>query len=138
MVVLSDVLEHLADPGAALDRVRQVVDPGGLLYVTVPDAGSGVARLLGRRWWSVLPMHTQYFTRASIELLLRRTGFVPVWFRTHPKAFSVRYYAERIEGYAPAVARAAVRAADRFGVADRLVAPDLRDRMAVLAVADGR
>ncbi|MDQ1396830.1 MAG: hypothetical protein QOG64_2089, partial [Acidimicrobiaceae bacterium] len=63
LVVLCDVLEHLADPGAALRRIRQLLRPGGVLFLTVPDAGSVLARVLGRRWWSVLPMHLQYFTR---------------------------------------------------------------------------
>ena len=137
LVVVCDVLEHLLDPGAALDLLREALAPGGLLYLTVPDAGSPLARTLGERWWSVLPMHVQYFTRRSMHHLLRRHGFEPMVTRTHAKVFSARYYAERIAGYSDQVAGTVERVLDRVGMADRLVAPDLRDRMQVVARVAG-
>jgi SAM-dependent methyltransferase len=132
-VVLGDVIEHLTDPGAALERIGQLLTPQGVLYLALPDAGSTTAKLLGARWWSVLPTHVQYFTRASLTRLLARHGYVVEWMDTAPKAFTVRYYLERLEGYSKPVAGAAVATAERAGVAGRLVWPDFRDRMAVLA-----
>jgi SAM-dependent methyltransferase len=132
-VVMGDVLEHLPDPATALRRAAQVLRPGGVLYVTLPDAGSAVARALGARWWSVLPTHVHYFTGRSLARLLDRAGFAVEWTGTAPKAFSVAYYLGRLEGYSPAVAGRAVAVARTAGVADRLVWPDFRDRMAVLA-----
>jgi SAM-dependent methyltransferase len=132
-IVLGDVIEHLPDPGQALDRIAGLLAPGGVLFMTLPDAGSGLARRMGRRWWSVIPTHVQHFTRDSITTLLRRHGYAPVAVSTAPKTFSVRYYLSRLGGYSPLVARAAVGAAAAAGVADRLWTPDFRDRMAVLA-----
>jgi hypothetical protein len=40
-----------------------------------------------------------------------------------------------VGGYSPRVARGLVRAARRAGLADRMWAPDFRDRMAVIARA---
>jgi SAM-dependent methyltransferase len=134
-VVMGDVLEHLVDPGAALRRIRSLSAPRGVLWLALPDAGSRVARAMGRRWWSVLPTHVQYFTRGSIATLLRRHGFEPVEITTAPKTFTVAYYLERIEGYSPAVGRALVSTARGVGMADRMWAPDFRDRMAVIARA---
>jgi SAM-dependent methyltransferase len=132
-VVMGDVIEHLPDPGAGLDRVAGLLRPGGVLYLALPDAGSRVARVMGARWWSVLPTHVQYFTRRSLARLLDRHGYAVEWMSTAPKAFTVRYYLERLEGYSPAFARFAVRVANALRVADRLVWPDFRDRMAVVA-----
>lgn len=132
-VVMGDVIEHLPDPGAGLDRVAGLLRPGGLLYLALPDAGSRIARVLGARWWSVLPTHVQYFTRRSLARLLDRHGYVVEWIDTAPKAFTVRYYLERLEGYSRPLARLAVRVATALRVADRLVWPDFRDRMAVVA-----
>jgi hypothetical protein len=56
-----------------------------------------------------------------------------VWAGTAPKAFTVRYYLERIGGYSPQVANALVGAAGAMGRADDMWAPDFRDRMAVIA-----
>ena len=137
LVAMCDVLEHLDRPGEAVDTMRSLLERGGALYLTVPDAGSRLARLMGRRWWSVLPMHVQYFTRASLRRLLTDHGFDVVSVRSHAKVFSARYYAERLGGYSPALEKAAVGVVTKVGQADRLVAPDFRDRMAVIAVKRG-
>ena len=133
VVVLGDVIEHLPDPGQALDRIARILRPGGVVYMALPDAGSRVARLMGARWWSVLPTHVQYFSRDSMATLLRRQGWEPLVVSTAPKAFSVRYYLDRIGGYSRPLAGGLVRAASAAGVADRMWAPDFRDRMAVIA-----
>jgi SAM-dependent methyltransferase len=132
-VVMGDLVEHLPDPGAALDRIAGLLRPGGVLYAAVPNAGSRVARRMGARWWSVIPTHVQYFTRPSLFTLLRRRGFEPRWGGTAPKHFTVRYYLGRIGGYSPPAGDALVSAASALRVADRIWAPDFRDRMGVVA-----
>lgn len=132
-IVLGDVIEHLPEPGTTLNRIADLLAPRGVLYLALPDAGSRVARALGARWWSVLPTHVQYFTRSSMVRLLDRHGYALEWIGTAPKAFTVRYYADRLTGYSPRIAAALVEASARLGVADRLVWPDFRDRMAVVA-----
>ena len=132
-VVLADVLEHLPEPGEALDRVARLLAPGGVLVLVLPDAGSRLARLLGAGWWSVIPTHVQYFTRASLRTLLAGRGWQVLETATAPKAFSVGYYLDRVHGYSPALARALTGAARAVRQHDRVVAPDFRDRMLVLA-----
>ncbi len=132
-VVLGDVIEHLPRPGEALDRMAALLRPGGVAWIALPDSGSVVARVLGRRWWSVIPTHVQYFTRQSMRALVERHGWEVLEISTAPKAFSVRYYAERLAGYSPPVARLLVRSARAAGVADRLWTPDFRDRMGFIA-----
>jgi SAM-dependent methyltransferase len=134
LAVLCDVIEHLHDPGGALEVVAGFLERGGGLYLTLPDAGSWLARRMGSRWWSVLPMHLQYFTRDSLTRLLDRHGFDVVWMHTHAKVFTARYYAERLEGYSAGASKLAVRTLQGLGQADRMIGPDLRDRLAVLAV----
>ncbi len=132
-VVACDVIEHLVDPLGFVVRLSGALEDGGLVVLTLPDAGSRLARLLGRRWWSVLPMHVQYFTRRSIGELLRRGGFEVLAVRTHPKAFSMGYYGDRLAAFVPVAGRAVAAAIRAVGQADRMVAPDLRDRMVVTA-----
>jgi SAM-dependent methyltransferase len=132
-VVLGDVIEHLPRPGEALDRIGELLAPDGVLCLMLPDAGSRLARLMGRRWWSVIPTHVQYFTRASMNGLLAHHGYRVLEVGTQPKVFTVRYYLSRIEGYSSAAGRLLVRAAERAGVAERPWGPDFRDRMLVIA-----
>jgi SAM-dependent methyltransferase len=137
-VVLGDVIEHLPRPGEALDRIAELLAPEGAVCLMLPDAGSRVARTLGARWWSVIPTHVQYFTRRSLRILLARHGYEVVDVATQPKAFTVRYYLSRIEGYSAPAGRALVRGAERLGLADRMWAPDFRDRMLVIARGPAR
>jgi SAM-dependent methyltransferase len=111
-VFLGDVIEHLPRPLEALGRI---------------------ARLLGPRWWSVIPTHVQYFTRASMRRLLERAGYEPLYVGTQPKAFTVRYYLGRASGYSQPLGDALVGAAEAVGIAERPWAPDFRDRMLVVA-----
>ena len=132
-VTMGDVIEHLTDPVQALGRIHELLAPGGVLWMALPDAGSPLARVMGRRWWSVIPTHVQYFTRGSIASALAGARFEVLEIATAPKAFTVGYYLERIGGYSPAAARALSSVAYRAGVTDRMWAPDFRDRMSVLA-----
>jgi SAM-dependent methyltransferase len=134
-VAMGDVIEHLTAPADALTRIRELLAPGGVLWLALPDAGSRVARAMGRRWWSVIPTHVQYFTRGSIETLLDRTGFEQLELATAPKAFTVRYYLERLGGYSRPLARGVTGAARAVRVAERMWAPNFGDRMAVIARA---
>lgn len=132
-ITLTDVLEHMVDPLGGVRTLISALEPGGVLLVTVPDAGSKLARMLGDRWWSVLPMHLHYFTRRSMSLLLFRGGFEILEIDTHPKVFSVDYYAGRVRAFVPVLGRLVPRLAEGLALADRPVAPDLRDRMLVVA-----
>ncbi|HEX8204746.1 MAG TPA: class I SAM-dependent methyltransferase [Solirubrobacteraceae bacterium] len=73
------VLEHLDDPGAALDRIRSLLRPGGTLVVGVPNLASLQARLFGVRWFHLdLARHRVHFTPRGLHTLLRASGFDPV------------------------------------------------------------
>jgi len=132
-IVMGDVIEHLPRPAEALERMATLLRPGGIAWMALPDAGSLVARGMRARWWSVIPTHVQFFTRRSMRTLLERHDWTVLEIGTAPKAFSVRYYLQRVGGYSPPVARALVRAARAAGVAERMWAPDFHDRMAVIA-----
>ena len=134
VVVATDVIEHLVDLDAGVAALGSLLAPGGALFCTVPDAGGPVSRLLGRRWWGVLPRHVQYFNRRSMGELLARHGLEVRSVTTHPKLFSRRYYLERLAGFIPLLGRPALAVAGRIIDLDRMVGLDFRDRMAVIAV----
>jgi 2-polyprenyl-3-methyl-5-hydroxy-6-metoxy-1,4-benzoquinol methylase len=69
-----DTIEHLPHPEAYLARIRELLPPGGWLFLTTGDIGSLVARLRGRRWRMIHPpTHLQYFSRASLSRFLQRS-----------------------------------------------------------------
>ena len=76
VVVLADVIEHLDDPVAAVDRCAGLLRPGGVLCVVTPDPSSVTARIAGRRWWGFVPAHACLLPRATLRELLSARGLV--------------------------------------------------------------
>ena len=75
-VVAVEVIEHLADPLAALREVRPLMKPGGLLFLTTPNIDSKAFRDLGRKWPPIDPFgHIYYFIPETMRLLLDKAGF---------------------------------------------------------------
>jgi O-antigen biosynthesis protein len=85
VVVFGDVLEHLRDPAAVLSRSRAVLSDGGYLVISIPNVAHGDLRLaLLRGEFRYRPIglldttHLRFFTRDSVEELLRSGGVVPL------------------------------------------------------------
>jgi len=80
VIHLKNVLEHLPDPARALRTCYDLLVPGGILYIEVPNDYDlsqrfGVWLLRERKSWIVVPDHINYFDFASAERLVRRLRF---------------------------------------------------------------
>jgi SAM-dependent methyltransferase len=76
-----DVLEHFADPEAALLHAKSLLSPTGAILMSLPNVGhwSVVADLLEGRWdWATAGIHcythVRFFTRQTIVDMLCRVG----------------------------------------------------------------
>jgi SAM-dependent methyltransferase len=74
VIVLADVLEHLEDPCAGLERAARLLAPGGVLCVVTPDPASLTARVAGARWWGYIAAHTFLLPRRTLRELLTAAG----------------------------------------------------------------
>ncbi len=75
-VTMFHVLEHLADPMAALEAAHRVLAPGGRIVVQVPNAACWQLLLLGERWSGLdIPRHLIDFRAEDLEGLLEHCGF---------------------------------------------------------------
>jgi SAM-dependent methyltransferase len=89
--VLWDVIEHLPRPDRFLSRIAALSKPEAVLCLTTGDVGSPLARLRGRRWRMIHPpTHLHYFSRSTIDRLLRGAGYRVVEIRTIGVARSYR------------------------------------------------
>lgn len=84
-ITFGDVLEHLRNPLATIREAVHVLRPSGIVAISVPNVAHGDVRmallqgdfpyhdtgLLDRT-------HVQFFTRRSLEQLIREAGLVPV------------------------------------------------------------
>lgn len=84
LVILRHVIEHVRDPRFVLDRVHQLLRPGGLVYVATPDERALAARVFGRYWHGYdPPRHVWVFRPAAVRRLLAEAEFDLVEERWH-------------------------------------------------------
>jgi len=94
VVHASHLIEHLNDPAGFLSEVRGLLRPGGLLFLTTPNADGFQARLLGKAWRSAINDHLYLFSAGTLRSMLERKGFTVEgsitwggWARGLPLAF---------------------------------------------------
>ncbi|MHB1500440.1 MAG: class I SAM-dependent methyltransferase [Candidatus Dormibacteria bacterium] len=89
-IMMVDVLEHLVDPQAALERCRHWLVPGGTLAVSTVNITAPMARLMGTRWPGFMDMHLTYFSAPALRAMFKRAGLTPVWLGPTARPAQVR------------------------------------------------
>ncbi|MEX2221172.1 MAG: class I SAM-dependent methyltransferase [Candidatus Rokuibacteriota bacterium] len=99
VVTLWDVLEHVPRPVETLEKIRSWLALDGWLFLSLPNAESRIARLMGKRWVLLLREHLWYFSPATIAALLSRTGFMLDSVRPKLVPFSLAHILDRLAQY---------------------------------------
>ncbi len=74
-IVFWHSLEHLREPGRALDHAAGLLAPGGVLVVAIPNSQSLQARAFGDRWLALdLPRHLVHVPAPALLARLRERG----------------------------------------------------------------
>ena len=87
LVVSSNVLEHVPEPGALLAEMAAALGPGTVLYLEVPHEEvvrcepDPAARPARKRHWHE---HVNFFTEAALDAMLARAGLSAVARTSHP------------------------------------------------------
>jgi SAM-dependent methyltransferase len=89
-ITLWHVLEHLPDPKADIEHLRQILAPGGTLGVAIPVMDSAEAQLLGTAWMGYeVPRHLLFFTRKRLQKFLGDSGFDVLGMHSEPRTRSI-------------------------------------------------
>jgi SAM-dependent methyltransferase len=88
-VVIRNVLEHLFDPNAEIREIRRILKPNGYVYLKVPNVefehGFNCRLVFGKEHVFEPPYHLNYFSPASLQKFLDKSGFGFLsWFLEQP------------------------------------------------------
>lgn len=77
---MSEVLEHIPNPLEVLEWAKQLLTPGGVLCISVPNDYSPIQKVLTDTgnygpWWVVPDHHLNYFDFDTLSRLVVSTGF---------------------------------------------------------------
>jgi SAM-dependent methyltransferase len=77
LIIMSQILEHLRDPIAALESLRAKLSPQGFLLLETPNRGGLDYLLFRRRYWGGyhLPRHFHLFSKDSLAEAAGRVGY---------------------------------------------------------------
>jgi 2-polyprenyl-3-methyl-5-hydroxy-6-metoxy-1,4-benzoquinol methylase len=82
IIILDMVLEHVPEPRALVKEVFKVLNPGGILYLSVPNMKGGILRvlysLIHQRGYKSLfvdnDVHINHFSKKSISIMMKQNG----------------------------------------------------------------
>jgi 2-polyprenyl-3-methyl-5-hydroxy-6-metoxy-1,4-benzoquinol methylase len=88
-ITLWHVLEHVHELYPYLHRIRDLLKPGGVVFIAVPNYSSYDGKKYGAYWAAYdVPRHLYHFSPNSILWLLKATGFqwkemIPMWYDSY-------------------------------------------------------
>ncbi|MEO0560760.1 MAG: class I SAM-dependent methyltransferase [Chloroflexota bacterium] len=103
LLTMWDVIEHVPDPKANIERASELLHSGGVFALITPDVGSLVAKLTGKRWigYKLSEEHVYYFSIRTLSRMLNEAGFDVVDIRHEGKFVTLRLFLDRLGFYAP-------------------------------------
>jgi 2-polyprenyl-3-methyl-5-hydroxy-6-metoxy-1,4-benzoquinol methylase len=99
LCILSDVLEHVRNPEHFLQKVYELLKPGGCLFLATPSLDSWSAQLLGKHWMEYKTEHLFYFDKLTLQNLLHRTNFREVKIEPNYKILTPEYIFAHFKRY---------------------------------------
>jgi SAM-dependent methyltransferase len=117
-VMFKQVLEHLVDPVHALRNAAQLLKPGGVMFVEVPNNESAIAQQSGLSWEHMdVPRHINFFTQQTLQASATAAGLAveSAFFNEYCRYFADGYIAteqrihDHLGGAQPALRHSAAR-----------------------------
>ena len=67
IIVMADVIEHFSNPFKMLETIEKILKPDGLLIFTTYNMDSLYAKITGKNYHWILPMHLFYFSNKTLK-----------------------------------------------------------------------
>lgn len=83
VILLGDVIEHLPQPVAFLQRVRSLLSPNGVVCIDTPNFASRWRKIGRSNWIALNRYHINLFEPDTMRDCLRRAGFGDVAVRSY-------------------------------------------------------
>jgi 2-polyprenyl-3-methyl-5-hydroxy-6-metoxy-1,4-benzoquinol methylase len=135
LITLWDVIEHVPDPKAHVQKIAELLRPGGLVALATPDVDSVPARLTGKRWvgYKLSEEHVYYFSARTLKRMLDEAGFDVIDTRHVGKHVTLRLFLDRLGIYSPILARVGEVVERLFHLSERSLYVNPMDIVAITA-----
>jgi SAM-dependent methyltransferase len=115
VIVMDDLIEHVADPAALVQESRRILNASGLLTLNTPNRAGLWHLFMGRRWFHYRQSeHTYFYSPRVITDLLNRHGFDVLEIHSSSKIIDLNYAFGRLRYYNMAVSNMLSRTVGRL------------------------
>lgn len=91
-VCLWDAIEHISDPYDIMLKIKSIVKDGGYIFISTPNIGGVVAKLLKSRWpFMTPPEHLCFFSKKSMKQLAGMLNMEVIEWRSKGKWANVGF-----------------------------------------------
>jgi 2-polyprenyl-3-methyl-5-hydroxy-6-metoxy-1,4-benzoquinol methylase len=135
LITLWDVIEHVPDPKRYIERIAELLRPGGVFALATPDIDSLPARLTGKRWvgYKLSEEHVYYFSPRTLTRMLNDAGMDVIDSYHVGKYVTFSLFMNRLSMYSPLMARIGGWAERVFHLSERSLYVNPFDIIAVTA-----
>ncbi len=94
LVCSFQTLDHLSNPLDFLRKCREVVQPGGLIYLITHNVNSLQAKVLGEKSPIIDVEHIYLFNKATLSAIVEKAGFETLETRSFRNSYPLQYWAK--------------------------------------------
>jgi len=76
LIIFTEVIEHIQNPNEVLSHFNNILSNDGLIFITTPNFSEIERHFLRGKWKNVMyPEHLSYYTPATLNSVLNKTGY---------------------------------------------------------------
>ena len=90
VIIMLDILEHIEDPDAIIEKVKKILKVSGIILVSLPNYKSLMA-YLSKNWsWWMVEDHKYHFSPHSIDILMKKYNFIRKFTTTYESSIDLK------------------------------------------------
>ena len=97
IIVMADVIEHFSKPFKTLELIEKILRPDGLLIFTTYNMDSLYAKITGKNYHWILPMHLFYFSNKTLKNICLENNLKIIKIKNDSRIVSFYYLLNKLQ-----------------------------------------
>ena len=97
IIIMADVIEHFSNPFKMLETIETILKPEGLLIFTTYNMDSLYAKITGKHYHWILPMHLFYFSNKTLKNICLENNLKIINIKNDSRVVSFYYLLNKLE-----------------------------------------
>ena len=97
IIIMADVIEHFSNPFKMLETIEKILEPDGLLIFTTYNMDSFYAKMTGKNYHWILPMHLFYFSNKTLKNICLERNLKIIKIKNDSRVVSFYYLLNKLE-----------------------------------------